>query len=143
MKIAVATILLLFATGALHAQPQPDTNASVWDGIYSSAQATRGKALYAKTCASCHGPMLEGSGQMPPLVGDSFTGDWDNQTVDDLFEKIQSTMPGDKPGSLTRTQNADILAYVLSFNKFPKGTKKLPIDMAALQKIRFQAAKPK
>ena len=52
-------------------------------------------------------------------------------------------MPGDKPGTLTRAENAEVLSFVLAFNKFPKGPKKLPIDMAALQKIRFQAAKPK
>jgi mono/diheme cytochrome c family protein len=143
MKIAVGTILLLLAGGTLHAQVSPDEPTSVWDGIYTSAQAARGKLLYAKSCASCHGQTLEGSGQMPALVGDGFKGDWDNQSVDNLFEKIQTTMPGDKPGSLSRVQNAEILAYILSFNNYPKGTKKkLPTDVATLQKIRFQAAKP-
>jgi hypothetical protein len=44
---------------------------------------------------------------------------------------------------LSRQQNADILAFLLSFNAFPAGQKELPSDAEALQKIRFEAAKPK
>src|ERR1700721_1956122 len=42
--------------------------ASVWDGVYTAGQADRGKALYGKQCASCHGAGLDGSGQAPPLT---------------------------------------------------------------------------
>jgi S-disulfanyl-L-cysteine oxidoreductase SoxD len=104
---------------------------------------TGGKALYGKQCASCHGAALDGSGQAPPLAGADFKGDWNGQTTDDLFEKMQTSMPADRPGQLSREQNADILAFLLSSNGFPAGQKELPADAAALQKIRFQTAKPK
>jgi mono/diheme cytochrome c family protein len=76
------------------------TSASVWDGVYTGAQADRGKALYAKSCAACHGSALDGSGAAPPLAGADFKGDWNGQTLNDLFEKTQTTMPADQPGSL-------------------------------------------
>jgi len=123
----------------LHGQPA----ASVWDGVYTPAQSNRGKALYSAQCASCHGAALEGSGQAPPLTGADFTGDWNGQSADDLFEKIQSTMPADKPGTLSRQQTADILAFTLASNNFPAGQKDLPSDATTLAKIRFEAAKPK
>ena len=115
MKPAMRIFFLLAALFLLLSQSHAGGAASVWDGAYSQSQAARGKSLYVTSCESCHGKMLEGSGQMPPLVGDEFKGDWDGQTLDDLFEKIQATMPGDKPGTLTRGQNADILKHVHSF----------------------------
>ena len=114
---------------------------TVWDGIYTQAQADQGKAAYTKSCASCHGAALDGTGQAPPLTGADFMGDWNGQTADDLFEKIQGTMPADAPGSLSREQNAGILAFLLESNKFPAGQKQLPTDAAALAKIRFESAK--
>jgi hypothetical protein len=57
------------------------------------------------------------------------------KSADDLFEKIQTSMPGDQPGKLTRAQNADILAFLFASNGFPAGQKELPSDAAALAKI--------
>ena len=133
MRIAIGLTLWLVTAYA----------ASVWDGVYTAAQADRGKALYGKQCASCHGAGLDGSGQAPPLTGADFKGDWNGQTADDLFEKMQTSMPADRPGQLSREQNADILAFLLSSNGFPAGQKELPTDAPALQKIRFESVKPK
>lgn len=135
MRIAIGLVLL---AAILYAQ-----SASVWDGVFTQEQSTRGKAAYAKECASCHGAQLDGSGQAPPLAGADFKGDWNGQTADDVFEKMQTSMPADRPGQLTREQNADILAFLLSANGFPAGPKELPTDAAVLQKIRFEASKPK
>ena len=116
---------------------------SVWDGIYTTAQAKRGQALYAKQCASCHRENLEGHGPTPSLAGSEFLERWDGQTVDDLFEKMQESMPADHPGSLSREQNAAILAFILGVNEFPAGEGELRSESEWLGKIRFQAAKPK
>jgi mono/diheme cytochrome c family protein len=136
MRIAIWSVIFLAVT--VYAQQ----STSVWDGAYTPEQANRGKALYAKECASCHGAALDGSGQAPPLMGVEFKGNWNGQTVGDLFEKIQTSMPADQPGRLSRTQNADILAFLLMANGFPAGSKELPNDAAALAKIRFEGAKP-
>jgi hypothetical protein len=50
-------------------------------------------------------------------------------------------MPADKPGSLTRLQNADILAYIFQANQFPAGKTELPSDAETLKKIRIEAKK--
>jgi mono/diheme cytochrome c family protein len=117
--------------------------ASVWDGIYSAEQARKGEALYHQECASCHGEKLEGRGQAPPLTGSDFTMDWNGMTVDDLFEKMQTSMPADQPGHLSREQNATLLAFILSANKFPAGAAELSTDGERLRQIRFEAAKGK
>ncbi len=117
--------------------------ASVWDGIYSAEQASKGEALYRQECASCHGEKLEGRGQAPPLTGGDFTMDWNGMTVGDLFEKMQTSMPADQPGHLSREQNATLLAFILNANKFPAGAAELPTDGERLRQIRFEAAKEK
>jgi S-disulfanyl-L-cysteine oxidoreductase SoxD len=116
---------------------------SVWDGIYTDRQAARGEADFRDACASCHGQKLDGRGQIPPLAGSDFTSNWNGMTVGDLFEKIQVSMPADRPGQLNKEQNAGILAYILKFNKFPAGSQGLPANEGALRSIRFDAERPK
>jgi len=122
---------------------QDKAPSSVWNGVYSDAQATRGESEYREACQSCHGQRLEGRGQTPPLAGSDFTSNWNGLTLGDLLDKIQTSMPADRPGQLSKQQNADILAYILKFNKFPPGASDLPPDVAALKRIRFEAGKAK
>lgn len=129
--------IFLLIAAALYAQQA----SSVWDGVYTQQQADRGKSLYAKECASCHGATLDGSGAAPPLAGADFKSDWNGHTAADLFDKTQTTMPADQPGHLTRDQTADILAFLLASNGFPAGSKELPTDAESLGKIQIDAAK--
>jgi hypothetical protein len=46
-------------------------------------------------------------------------------------------MPQNAPGSLSRQQNADIVAYLLRENGFGAGNDVLPTDQATLDTIRF------
>jgi mono/diheme cytochrome c family protein len=133
-------ILTAFGVGSFFVRAQGP--ASTRDGVYSDSQAARGRAAYKTACSSCHGDNLQGSGAaMPPLAGDDFTGNWAGQTVDDLFERIQTSMPADHPGSLSRAVNADIVAYLLKTNKLPAGKTDLPSEAEPLKRIRFEAAK--
>jgi hypothetical protein len=50
-------------------------------------------------------------------------------------------MPQDKPGSLSRQQTTDIVAYVLGFNKAPAGQTDLPSDAELLKAIKIVPAK--
>jgi S-disulfanyl-L-cysteine oxidoreductase SoxD len=118
------------------------TSRSVWDGVYTSEQAKRGETLYANECASCHGTALNGGESAPPLTGGEFFSNWDGLTVGDLFERIRTTMPADHPGKLTREQDADVLAFVLSVNRFPEGKTELDHRTEVLKQIRLEAAKP-
>jgi len=115
---------------------------SVWDGIYTKAQADRGKNLYDRLCQDCHGDDLEGDPENPPLATPAFVDKWNSLTVGDLFERIHRDMPIDNRGTLTRQKAVDLVAYLLSFNKFPAGDRELPADLAALRQIRIDATPP-
>ena len=58
---------------------------SVWDGVYTSAQADKGKALFGDNCAKCHGGTLDGNDEIPALKGSHFMADWETQSVTDLI----------------------------------------------------------
>ena len=112
---------------------------SVWDGVYTEEQAKRGAALYAKECAGCHGTQLTGGEEAPALTGSTFTSNWNGLTLGELFERTRTTMPQNDPSKVSRQQHADILAFVLSFNRFPAGKVELPTQTEVLREIRFEA----
>ncbi len=129
--------------GVLRAQEQTQAESrSVWDGVYTEEQAKRGVALYQKECKTCHGDTLAGGESAPPLTGGAFLANWNGLTLGDLFERIRKTMPQNAPGKLNRQQNADILAFVLSANKFPVGKTELSRQAEFLKEIRFEAVRP-
>src|SRR5690349_2313150 len=105
------------------AQDAPKT---VWDGVYTEAQAERGKALYMEKCVQCHGPELMGGGAgAGPLQGATFGGNWNGVPLGDMLERLRQSMPLDKPATLSRQQCADLLAFIFSVNKFPPGKTEL------------------
>jgi cytochrome c len=114
---------------------------SVWDGVYTDAQAARGKLRYGGNCVECHGASLEGNYLSPPLTGE-LIADWDGMTMADLFDKVQRTMPLGHPASLSDADTADVLAYMLQSNNFPSGGAELGSSMDNLKSIAFEARKP-
>lgn len=144
LPLALALFALLGAFyGTAHAQePVPAPSRSVWDGVYTEEQAKRGEPLYHKECAPCHGDALTGGESAPPLTGGAFLSNWNGLTLGDLFDRIRKTMPQNTPGKLTRQQNADVLAFALSANKFPAGKTELSRQTEFLKEIRFEAMKP-
>jgi mono/diheme cytochrome c family protein len=133
-------VLIVALVGVGAAAPQE--SASVWDGVFTDEQATRGETAYRQECSNCHGPELEGADMTPPLVGGAFTANWNDLTVGDLFERIRTTMPLDKPGKLSRQQNADVIAFMLKVNMWPAGTSELSRELGALKQIRIQSSRP-
>src|SRR5580700_3253707 len=94
--------LVVAVCAAAHAQQARTANA----GVYTDAQASRGRALYQQQCAQCHGDAL-GGGLGPPLAGSVFIAAWGAQPLGELARKIRSTMPENDPGKLTPSQAAD------------------------------------
>jgi mono/diheme cytochrome c family protein len=137
--IASAVLVALIAAGAASAQA-PKTQ---WDGVYSEEQSKRGAALYAQHCVSCHSEDLSGGGveSAPALSGTKFLTRWEEQTLGEFFERTVRSMPQDAPGSLTRDQHADILAFILARNNFPAGTADLSSRADALSAIKIVARK--
>ena len=115
---------------------------SVWAGVYTEEQATRGEGIYYGRCAACHGPQLEGGDMTPGLVGGVFTSTWNDLSVGDLFERIRIGMPLDRPNTLSRAQTADVTSFLLKTNKWPAGSVELPRELPALNEIKIQAIKP-
>jgi quinoprotein glucose dehydrogenase len=118
----------------------PAFAASTWDGVYTDSQAAQGAARYKANCAICHGPVLEGNGEAPPLVG-RFMPDWEGTNLSDLYDKIHNTMPLFAPGTLKAEDTIDILAFILQANGFPSGPTPLAAS-DALKTINFDVARP-
>ena len=119
-----------------------DATGSVWDGVYMQAQADRGQALYSSSCASCHGDQLTGGEIAPPLAGGEFLSNWHGLTVGQLFERIRTGMPPGVPAKVPRDAKVDIVAYILSYNRFPSGDRELPAQSAMMNTIRIDTEKP-
>ena len=108
---------------------------TVWDGVYTAAQAERGRSAYTQSCASCHADDLRGRSTAPSLVEESFLFLWSDMSVGDLFERTRMLMPSDRPGSLPAGTYADIIAFIAQKNGFPIGSVELGTDVATLKQI--------
>jgi len=119
----------------------PATAQTVWDGVYTTEQAERGKNIYLAECVLCHGSTLLGAEDGPAVTGEGFRMAWDGRTADQLVERIRTTMPSDGPGFLSRAQSTDLTAFLFSDNGFPAGDAELKSSLAALKKIVIKAKK--
>lgn len=144
MKEAVlATMIVGTGTGLCAAHALQAPSRSVKDGVYTSAQAARGKEVYTLKCASCHGSMEGATPDMAPLLNDhAFQAAWKDLAVGDLFERIRDTMPQNEAGTLSPEHTAEIVAYILSANRLPAGDSALGEDVDALRRIRMDAGQP-
>jgi len=117
---------------------------SVWDGVYTDAQAKRGKEAYDYSCASCHAPDLEGDPgrDVPALYGEDFVDEWNKHTVKDLVDLARKAMPKDSPGSLRAETYVDIVTYLLQANEFPSGEQELSADATALERVGIDKVPP-
>jgi hypothetical protein len=79
----------------------------------------------------------------PGLVGGDFQSNWNDLTVGQLFDRMRVSMPQNNPGSLSRQQNSDILAWVLLKGNAPAGTAELPTQSEVLNTIKFVGMDPR
>jgi mono/diheme cytochrome c family protein len=111
----------------------PAASRTVWDGVYTAAQAARGKAAYGLHCASCHRDDLTGYDGL--LHGRRFMDKYREASLHLLFEKTKTTMPRNAPASLSDQAYTDVVSYVLKVNGFPAGASELQVD--ALDAVRL------
>lgn len=138
----VTAALGAFGTVGSYATVVAQGMKSQWNGVFTVEQAARGAALYTENCVTCHGAELRGSEMAPGLTDDAFSAKWNDLTLADLFDRIRTTMPQNDPGSLSRQQAADLLAFVLSKMNYPAGTQELPTATEILKTYKFLASKP-
>ena len=117
---------------------------SVWDGVYTAAQAERGHILYDAKCAECHGDELEGDVvEAPALCGSEFLWKFNGVSLDHVFVRIHRDMPLTRSGTLTKQVSADLIAYMLRASNLPTGKSELPHEEILLKQIRIDAERPR
>lgn len=127
---AGTTLALTVGAVALNGQtPQKSTN----DGVYTAAQAGRGKEVFESKCTTCHEPAR--------FAGDTFLDAWSGKPLKDVWDVASGTMPEDNPGSLKPQEYGDIMAYFLQLNAFPIGEGELQGNAGAMANIKVE--KPK
>ncbi len=130
--IAVALMLQTTVLSVLHAQAP--AKRTVWDGVYTDAQAARATPLFDQSCSNCHSLDAQGN---RPLVGDKFWERNTQKTVGTLLTFVKTNMPnGAAAGSLPASTYNDLVALILKSNGFPSGTIELaPETIADVQII--------
>jgi len=124
MSRAAIVLLVLCLPAVAQFQSAAGT---ILDGVYSEAQAMRGRALYATHCAACHGNALEGV-SAPELTGNRFTERWREGTLDGIYNFIRQRMPPGRAASANPIPDGDyvdIVTYVLKANDYPTGPTEL------------------
>ena len=106
----------------------PDGMRSSADGVYTAGQAQEGLQVFQGVCSECH-------------TRDEFTGfamdGWEGASLYDLYDLISNTMPESNPGSLSRSQYAAVVAFILDLNDMPTGTEELSTRASVLRNIIF------
>jgi mono/diheme cytochrome c family protein len=135
------------------AAPSDDTSVApaamrtIWDGVFSAAQAERGGALYEAPCGRCHGRRLDGASDdpdmrsSPPLARATFLRRWNGRSLATLYEYIRATMPESTPGSLSDQEYVDLIAYMLATSGAEPGEEELLPDPVSLAGVRIEQAR--
>jgi mono/diheme cytochrome c family protein len=125
LLLCFASALLLLSTSDLAAQPTRSTR----DGVFSKAQADRGRDVFVTVCANCHtrGQFSDGTWRRK----------WEGRTVFDVLESIRTTMPNDNPSGLSDGEYLDVITYLLAQNGYPAGAQ--DASEAALKKVRIES----
>ena len=123
---------LAVAIGAASLQGQAPTKTTN-SGVYTAAQADRGKKTFSEKCTGCHEPSR--------FSGDTFNESWDGKAMKEIWDVASGTMPEDNPGSLKQQEYADILAYFLSLNEYPTGDAELQPGAAPMAAIKIEKKK--
>ena len=129
----IRPILFLSATvlAVIVAAPSVNGQAKTTNsGVYTAAQAERGKKLFEAKCTACH--------DTARFTGDVFLEPWVGKQMKDVWDIASGTMPEDNPGSLKQQEYGDILAYFLSLNTLPTGESELEGSASAMAAIKIE-----
>jgi S-disulfanyl-L-cysteine oxidoreductase SoxD len=126
VAIAGSSIGITLAAGQA---PTKTTN----DGVYTAAQADRGKKVFESKCTGCHEPSR--------FTGETFYEAFDGKAMKEIWDIASGTMPEDNPGSLKPQEYGDILAYFLALNEFKAGETELQGNASAMAAIKVEKKK--
>jgi mono/diheme cytochrome c family protein len=131
MKGAVAALAVLWLVAARAADAQDASKPSIWNGVFTAAQANRGNDAYQASCSACHGSDLHATDpEAADLTGPALRARWNGKTLQERFEKIRDTMPPGNANTLGDKTYMDILAFILQSNELPAGNQELVPETA-------------
>ncbi|HZM91971.1 MAG TPA: cytochrome c [Vicinamibacterales bacterium] len=133
LRAMCALFLGTVSTVVIGAQEAKPTGPTVWDGVYTDAQADRAAGVFSQSCERCHTLTSQGT---RPLSGDKFWEGYTQKTVGDLLNFVKTNMPNGQGGSLPAPTYNDLVALILKSNGFPAGkTEVTPETVANVQII--------
>ena len=126
LRLVVSLLLLAGSPAVAAAQSSPSA-----DSLARAAarQLEVGEQWFRSACLECHA-----TGN---LTNADFRLQWGGKNAFELFERIRSTMPASKPGSLSQGTYASIVAYLLKVNGMPVGVRRVSTDSTSLTSIRL------
>jgi mono/diheme cytochrome c family protein len=119
---------------AASSPPVVPATLSTANGLYTEAQATRGKRTWQGICASCH--------TTAEHADSKFAEDWRGRSLLAFYQSLYTTMPKDDPGTLSEEEYMDVIAYLLKLNRMPAGAVELQADTAMLKRSMMEFKPP-
>jgi len=134
---AIAAFIPLFARIKVSQAPTK----TVLEGVYTEEQAKVASRFTASTARRATDPTLMGGEMAPPLVGGEFASNWNGLECGDLFERMRVSMPQKTIRIPQPPAERDILAFILSSNKYPGGQTEVAKKTEVLKQIKVVPAK--
>jgi mono/diheme cytochrome c family protein len=134
LAVIIAVGLGVWSERRVAAQAEP----RIWQGVFTEAQAQRGRAMFTSVCLRCHGGDLAGT-TAPALKGDRFHTTFGQEPIDRLFLKVRDTMPPNFGTVIDDQTKLDIVTYILQANGYPAGASELKLaseDLATAQILK-------
>jgi mono/diheme cytochrome c family protein len=126
--LLLSAMVLLPSAGAVLVNGQSAGSRTVWDGVYTDAQAERATVAFSQSCSRCHTLAAQGTS---PLSGEKFWEGFAQRTVEELLTYVRTNMPNGNGGSLPASTYNDLVALILKSNGFPTGAVELAPETAA------------
>jgi mono/diheme cytochrome c family protein len=133
---ATSTVVGLLWLGAAMAIGVPrsavaQTPKSTTQGVYTVAQATKGKNVFNGACLGCHTTASH--------MGAAFELRWFGRPLAELYGYLSNLMPKSAPGTLTEDEYVWVTAYILKLNGMPAGKVELNPAPEWLKAVRIDA----
>ena len=125
---------LLFAGAAGFLPQRSDAQAaprSTMQGVYTLAQATKGKNVFFSNCLGCH--------TVASHTGQAFELKWFGRPLFDLYDYLANAMPKTSPGTLSEDEYVWVTAYILRLNGMPPGKMELSPEPSWLKAVRVDS----
>ncbi len=126
------TGLLLMLSAVMLAPRASEAQApkSTMQGVYTVAQATKGKNVFNGACLGCHTTATH--------MGPAFELKWFGRPLWELYGYLSNLMPKSAPGTLTEDEYVWVTAYILKLNGMPAGKVELNAEPAWLKAVRIE-----